>query len=920
MTQIIPASQLFAPQDEKEIAPSEAQTTNATIIPRSALSDAIPTEEAPQTDKEKSKSWYQDLYGSFEKSYLAGFNEQVADMLQTPISAGLELYQMGFGGNVNPNLPNYDPDDHVMGARAVKDLFEGIGINVTPKENSLGARIGQETAYGLAGYGVLGAAAKGSKYTYGYLEPVLSFIRSKPLTALLTDVGISVPAGSGGYVGEKIGGETGEALGVMAGASLGAMSPYLISPTYTAAKGVISGAKRARTALGMGEEGKTRQARETLLANMSDQSLARLRSGELDAPSVGKYTTAELLDDPSLLEAQAAVSARSPNTRTAASDARLETSQLLKSELDRLDPGEVGPTNYVRTRIASAANAVQKRMELAVATAQSKIDRLTPNTSIDVIGRIAREEFDKVYGAARQGEKDVWGKVGSGQFKTDTIIRKAKEIVETTPRLSGEGGKADIPLAIREIAGKDAVLGPPGKKGKPKVLKKAQPSILRSQESSKEIQALLSRLSNDQREARGEGNLNRARLLGELRDSILETVVPTSGASPELSAARAFSRRLNEVFYHGPLGQLLDKTAKGGYTVAPELTLERLIGSGTSGKVGAESLRNAAAQYGGTEKVDSLISEFLVAKFAANVLAGGQFNPSSANRFVSKNTALELFPDLTKQMLDAAQAQKLANSVSKSKAALIKRVENQSLAYKFLEGREPSAAIAAALQSKSPTKDINSLVSLAKKDPSGNTLKGIQAALFEVLADRFGKQDVGEFVLTPNRMRAFLDNKTHQHMIRSVYGNDATKMLKEVVRGASFKDRSRSVAQSLRGVEDETLQRIRGSAGTLGVILGVKASTFAGPSVQGKGLLAAGIGRRWLQKLVDRISAGSKEDVMVILERALYDPEFARELIKPISQLDTAKGEMSLKRFAILNEILGETPDAIFATSEELMP
>ena len=911
MTQIIPASQLFAPQDEKEIAPSEAQTTNAIVIPRSALSDAIPTEESPQTDREKSKSWYQDLYGSFEKSYLAGFNEQVATMLQTPISAGLELYQMGFGGNVNPNLPNYDPDDHVMGARAVKDLFETIGINVTPKEDSLGARIGQETAYGLAGYGVLGAAAKGSKYTYGVFEPVLSFVRSKPLTALLTDVGISVPAGTGGYVGEKIGGETGEALGVIAGATL----PAFLSPTYSLAKTAIHGTKRARTALGLGEEGKTRQARETLLANMSGESLGKLRSGELDAPSVGKYTTAELLDDPSLLDAQAAVSARSADARTAADTARLETSQLLKRELDRLDPGEVGPTTYVRTRIASAANAVQKRMESAVARAQSRIDRLTPNTSIDVIGKIAREEFDKVYGTAREGEKAIWKTVGNGQFDTDTIIRSAREIVDSTPRLSGEGGQADIPLAVREIAGKDAVIDP----STGKEVEKAVPSILNSRESADEIQALMSRLGDDQRVARAEGKLNRARMLGELRDSIFEKIMPTSGASPELSAARAYSRRLNEVFYHGPLGQLLDKTTKGGYTVTPELTLERLIGSGTSGKVGAESLRNAAAQYGGSEKVDSLISEFLVAKFAANVMAGGQFNPSSANRFVSNHTALELFPQLRAQMLDAAQAQKLANSVSKSRSALLKRVENQSFAYKFLEGREPSAAIAAALQSKNPTKDINSLVSLAKKDPSGNTLKGIQSALFEVLADRFGKQDVGEFVLTPNKMKAFLDNKTHQHMIRSVFGNDAIKMLNQVVRGASFKDRSRSVAQSLHNVEDETLAKLTTSGGTLGALLGGNLSRV-GTTYSGKGLLLAGIGRRFVQRLVQRISDGSKEEVMVILERALYDPEFARELIKPISKLDTAKGEMSLKRFAILNEILGETPDAIFATSEELMP
>ena len=896
------------------IFPEEEQPTNAsgaTVIPTASITDAGSDPDFPRTDTEKHTTWYQHIYNNMERTYLAGFNEQVADMLQTPISAGLELYQMGFGGNVNPNLPNYDPDDHIVGARAVKDLFEGIGINVTPEEDSLGARIGQETAYGLAGYGVVGAAAKGTKYTYGMFEPVLSFVRSKPLTALLVDVGISVPAGAGGHVGEKIGGETGEALGVIAGATL----PAFLSPGYTLAKATIQGTKRARTALGLGQEGKTRQAKDTLLANMSDESLEKLRSGELDAPSVGKYTTAELLDDPSLLEAQAAVSARSPDSRTAADASRLETSKVLRSELDRLDPGEVGPTNYVRTRIASAAKAVQKRMELAVARAQEKIDRLTPNSSIDVVGKIAREEFDKVYGTAREGEKSIWKTVGSGQFETDTITRAAREIVEATPRLSGEGGQADIPLAIREIAGKDAVIDP----STGKEVEAAVPSILQKTESADEIQALMARLGDDQRIARAEGKLNRARMIGELRDSIFERIMPTSGASPELSAARAYSRRLNEVFYHGPLGQLLDKTTKGGYTVSPELTLERLIGSGTSGKVGAQSLRDAATQYGGTEKVDSLISEFLIAKFASKVMAGGEFNPSTANRFVSSHSALELFPQLRAQMLDAAKGKQLANSVSKSRSALLKRVENQSLAYKFLEGVEPSAAINAALKSKTPTKDINSLVTLAKKDPSGNTLKGIQAALFEVLTDRFGAQGVGEFVLTPNKMKTFLDNKTNQHMIRSVFGNDAIKLLNQVVRGASFKDRSRSVAQSLRGVENQTLDRLTSGGGTLGALMGGNLSKV-GATYSGKGLLLSGIGRRFVQKTVKSVAEGRREDVMVILERALNNPEFARELVKPISQINTAKGEMSLRRFAILNELLGETPDAIFATSEELMP
>ena len=36
--------------------------------------------------------------------------------------------------------------------------------------------------------------------------------------------------------------------------------------------------------------------------------------------------------------------------------------------------------------------------------------------------------------------------------------------------------------------------------------------------------------------------------------------------------------------------------------------------------------------------------------------------------------------------------------------------------------------------------------------------------------------------------------------------------------------------------------------------------------------------------------------------------------------INVARGEMSLRKFGAFNELIGETPDAIFATSEELMP
>jgi len=892
---------------------------------RNASGTVVAEESAPVTDIEKDKPWYKDIYGSVEKTFLAGFNEQVADMLQTPISAGLELYQMGFGGNVNPNLPNYDPDDHVVGARAVKDLFEAVGVNVTPPEGSLGARVGEEVALGMTGYGIVGQAAKGTKYTFGVLEPVLTTVRQAPMKALLADLGISVPAGIGGFVGnigvdtpfgEVGGGPTGESIGVLAGAFAPvALASKASQAIATPVRSLYKGAKNAKTALGMGQAGKENRAREMLLDNMSTDSRLQLRSGNMDAPETGTYTTAEILNDPDLLAAQAVVAGRSPDAQARLNQTNAETTRQLSDDLAGLNPGEVGPTNFIKQKIASASASVQARLESAAAKAQARIDKLNVNSSIDVVSKIAREEFETVYSAARTGEKEVWAKVGDGNFETDSIITRAQDIIDETPRLSGEGGTPDVPPSIREIAGQDEVVDP----STGDVVVEAVPSILNTTEKSSEVQALVSRLGEDFREARAAGKLNRARQIGQLRDSILQTIMPTTGASDALTAARAYSRRLNEVFYHGPLGQLLGKNAKGGLTVNPELTLERLLGQGTKGKIGASSLREAANEYGGIEKVDNLIQEHLKAKFASAVLRGGQFNPASANTFVANNNALDLYPELRNQMLDAASAQRLAQSISKPRLALIKRIENQSLAYKFLEEREPQAAIDSILKSKNPTKDITSLVSLAKKDPTGNTMKGIQSALYEILVDRFGTNELGEFILTPNKMNQFLTNKTNKFLLKSVFGDDSIKLLSEVTRGASFKQRSRTASGQMRMGSQDTLQKIQSAGGTFGALMGGNLSKM-GSSYTGKGLMMAGIGRRFVQNFVKRIAEGNKEDVMVILERALYDPAFAKELIKPIRSADTAKGEMALRKFAAVNEALGEFPESSFVLSEELMP
>ena len=168
-------------------------------------------------------------------------------------------------------------------------------------------------------------------------------------------------------------------------------------------------------------------------------------------------------------------------------------------------------------------------------------------------------------------------------------------------------------------------------------------------------------------------------------------------------------------------------------------------------------------------------------------------------------------------------------------------------------------------------------------------------------------------------MNQFLTNKTNKFLLKSVFGDDSIKLLSEVTRGASFKQRSRTASGQMRMGSQDTLQKIQSAGGTFGALMGGNLSKM-GSSYTGKGLMMAGIGRRFVQNFVKRIAEGNKEDVMVILERALYDPAFAKELIKPIRSADTAKGEMALRKFAAVNEALGEFPESSFVLSEELMP
>ena len=828
------------------------------------------------------KPWYQPINNFFE-----GFNHTLAAGLQVPFDVGRAGHQVLFGGDVVPWLPNYDPDDPVAGADAIHDLFDWANLT-SGEPTGMAAQIGEEAAWNLSAAVPIAQAARATKYTYGWFEPVIDFVRKRPLTSLLIDLGISIPQGIGAHVGREWWGETGEDLGRIAGAS--SLLPVAVA---TAAARAIS---RRVPNIGFTKPGREKIAGSLLEGSMTAEERAALEAGTYEMPTVGgPFPTGEVLDASGLSRLRQSIIGQSE--QAIQNERRLiegrENDLVLALQSLRTDPLQPEARQFIAQRLENSLKNINDAVVRAKARAQARIDKLAPGESIDVASKIAREEIDAAYEAARAAERDVWSKIGDGRFTTDAVVQRAKEIIDATPRLSGEKGQPDLPIAILEIAGKDAVLNENGE-----IVQEAVPSTLRAIESITEISALSSRINRDIREAYAQGKPNLARQLGQLRDSIYDLIVPVSGDAVGLTEARAYSKILNDKFTRGPVGKLFQTDAKGALKVDPEMTLHKVVSTGPQGKIGVEKLRAASQETeGGTEAIDRQIQQHLLNKFSASVMGTGEFNPNAAQRFVINNPALELYPELRAQMLDASQSAQLANRVTIAARNRTKNIHKQSVASQVTDSEVP-IRVAAILSSKNPIRDANSLLKLAGKDTTGVATQGVKSAFYDLMLNRMLKTAPdGRETLDPRSALNFINNKTNRQVVKIMYGEHGLRLLDSVMKGMQYQARGRATATRLPGVEGGGLGLEL--TGNFGTVIGAR---LLGP-ITGHGLLSAGIGKRWMLKAFNAITTSAQENVLVMLQKALEDPDFARTLLTPIRSADTST-QMKLDQYAIIKELM----------------
>ena len=845
-------------------------------------------------ETEEQKPWYQPA-----ANFLEGLNYAIASGINVPYQAGREAHQMMFGGDVTPSLPNYDPDDPVGGANAIYDLFEWAKTGVSrEKPEGYAAKVGEVAALNLATAVPALRAGQASQFTYGWVEPLIQYVRSAPLAATLMDFGLSLPMGLGAERGRREGKkygqeDTGEALGMITG-SLAALPLY---PLSLAATGTANWARNLK-GIGLTEGSRKKIVSDTLQASTTPEQQAALEARDFEVPTLGgPFTTGEVLDAGGLSRLRASIIEQSDPSIEREKALMMGREGELVSALETLrgDPLQSEAARFFANRIEATLTRINAHLATARSKAQVRIDKLGPNQSVEAAATITRDEINKAYTAARKAENVIWKNIGDGRFNTNAIVQKAKDIIADTPRLSGEGGKADIPLAILEIAGRDAVIGPRGA-----VVKTGQKSTLKEVETADEIAALSSRFNEDIRVATAAGQLNRARQLRKIRDAVYDLIVPVSGDATGLEQARAFSRVLNDKFTRGSVGRLFGLKASGELKIDPEMTLHKLVIPGPQGKIAVQQLRAAAGETeGGAEAIDTQIRQHLLNLFAAKTTSKtGEFDAGAAHTFVKNNQSLDLFPDLKAQMVDAKQAQLLINRVSAAAKSRTDGIKTQAVASRVLKGEVP-ILVSSIFKQKNPIQNAQELLRVASKDPTGQATAGVQRAFYDYMFDKMVTTvgESGRQVLDIKVASDFVGNQTNRAVIKVMYGDDALKLLDAVIKGGKYQLRGRPEG-TLRS-QKRTGTMIREMAGNIGTMMGTR--LFG--KLTGHAMLAAGVGKKYAHRIFDAIAFAPQDEINVLLLKALEDPELARLLMTHSSKFTTEKA-MRLSNYATIKELM----------------
>lgn len=838
--------------------------------------------------------------------FAGGINDAIASTLGMPVDAANWLLKA---------VGVRDENQYSVGSsESIKDFMQYMGLTeeqTTADPTTISGRIGQEVGYSLAPQtAALGLAARSAQMAgriSQYFKPVVSYAAQSPLASSLATLGISLPAGAGGYVGgelaENLGGEGYRATGDIAG-TIGASG--LTALGVAAGK---AGANLIKQATVGDREQELRAAGGVLSSYMSPESKGRILTGDLDTPKRGQASTGQVVDDPMLLDLQRTLEKSGPERARGRGEIfRAGQSEKLKEGLTafggRVSEKDMGITrDFFNTRIENTVGRIEERLSSAIDKAKTATQNATNNLSVEDVSATVSKYLDSAYDYTKKLETEIWNKVGNGKFDTTAVRERATDILRNVSKNELQ----DVEPVLFEIANKDVsilkkfpktvsgVESPQVKKTK----KLLDVVGLNKVESVEEVQKLKSRIGKLITKAKKNDENNKARLLTQVYDSILNDIQPaTFGArdvQDRLENARKFSASLHETFNKGAIGKIRGLDYKQELKVAPEKMMDRLLAPDQRG-LGYQALIKTA--NGDPIKIQSIqdnTQEFLKAKFKAVTTddVTGAFNNNAAKKFINDNAkVLDEFPELKRIMSNAFEANNMVNNISRASSNRIERVRNASAASKLIKG-EVGIQLENVFKSNTPRRDLNMLRAAAAKDRTGKAMKGLKGAFYEAMIGRVVKNDA----VDAKTLNTFLNN--NEDLVRILYKDRGVQLLREIAKGASIGARgpqSRNV--NVATIANERAKTLKDVGGSLGVLIGSRLGKILGTNE----LLIASKARSMTENRLSKwLLNGELDTIMVLVEDALYNPELAGYLLKKSL---SPKEVMNANKYAVIQEIL----------------
>lgn len=783
---------------------------------------------------------------------LPSLNRVIAEAAGTPVDlANLALKYMGLPVSDRPFGGSASIEEGLakLGRATSTPMVPEIGQEPETGPEYIGRGVGQAASMLIPGYGLARLAASSARpVVAGVGRTIANAPVAAPVSTLAGELASGAGAGAGRYMAEQSAPDS-EIAGTI-GELVGGFTPSLA--TLAAKYGPTGMAYRVARA-GMTpftETGAGIRAGRRLQSLVADKDIAA-RAAE--TPTISELTPAQRTEDVRLLSLEKAVAQADPAKAKELADRAATAQETLLREARTLggDPAETRA--FFEARRERLDNALVAHVDQARARAQERVAALEPNASAEDASRVVRDEFNKAYDNARSQENELWRSIPKDvEVDTAPLFARFNEIVSSTPRTQQQ----DIPDYARNF------------------LNRESNQRLNDLESPTELQGFRSELLSIERRARDAGDRNQARLARELADATLDTMNSAPDVGGPYAVARDFSRKMNETFRQGPVGQLIDTTS-GAPTIPAEMTLPRLVGAG--GVRGGVAERSIMEATGESPAARAAIQDYLMRSLRDRaVTAEGRIRPEAASSWMRRNEALlEQYPDIRKTLTDALAAQTRAEGIEGVQTTISRemRTATETPLGRFLGG-DPTDAVARVFKAENPTEVAVSLRRAAARDSSGKALAGLRGAFVDDLFARARSVTPDGEVFSGSVIVDALKNPQQRGAFEAVLGADDLKRLEQIGKEFTALERARGDLPSVGGVVGDMPSKILDSVAR---IAGAKFGAFIGGGSAGSSLQSASMMssrfRDWSRSLTtDRAEK--------LLSRAVTDPELFATLMR----------------------------------------